>query len=98
MIGAEPTDEEVLAFRARLTATVKADEGRDWGFSDVVVRLIDYCNRALGCGMHDGQVWRGAAGFTDSPDRYARCGHSREIVASAMAELRRIASLDGGSS
>ena len=84
------TDEDIIAFRARLTATVQADAGKAWSFFDAVVRLIDYCNRALGCGMHEGQVWRGAAGFANSPDKYNRCNASREIVQSAFVTLHRL--------
>lgn len=84
------TDEEIIAFRGRLTATAEQDQGREWSFFDAVPRLIDYCNRALGCGIYDGQVWRGAAGFQNSPDQYRRCEESRHIVASALATLRSL--------
>jgi hypothetical protein len=84
-------DAEILAFRARLTATIEADDTAAWSFSDTVVRLIDYCNRALGCGMHEGQVWRGPAGFSTSSDSYRQCTKSREIVAAAIVTLRRLA-------
>lgn len=85
------SDEEIIAFRGRLTATIQADNTVAWSFQDTVVRLIDYCNRALGCGVHEGQVWRGAAGFAHSPDKYLRCNSSREIVVSAVLTLQRLA-------
>lgn len=81
------TDAEILDFRMRLTAMVQTDPGRNWSFNDTVVRYIDLCNRALGCGIHDGQVWRGAP--VVSSDVYKTCQESRRMVEAFAADIEK---------
>lgn len=80
-----PTDDDILQFRKSLTTLIESDPGRSWSFSGYAARLIDFCNRALGAPVHEGQVWRGAAGFGSVyTTNYKPCRESRDIVSIEM--------------
>ena len=68
------TDAQIVEFRAALSIA-RAD------IHDEATRLIDYCNRALGAPIYEGQGWVSGPAPAGT---YIRCNEPRRIVARAI--------------